>query len=217
MVRAAAMAAVFDDAKKFQTELRFHDDSPDDAGYVGGGNNRATGGLQSTIAPSWSCYNTTARRRDTTLWLVLSRADLAERGDASNALSDDELMNIVGAFVGGYAFEIIHVAHDRVIVDDAVGAENVAGFACGLKSDGDVVHFKHGDVRRIDLAIIFQPADVQREKLALHNLGNHPSEFFLDQLMTGDGLVGKLLAGLRVLQRGIITGHGRSKCPQPIP
>ena len=105
---------------------------------------------------------------------------LAECGDASDALSDDQLVNIVGAFVGGYAFEIVHVAHDGVIVDDAVGAENVAGFACGFESDGDVVHFEHGDVRGVNLAIVFQPANVQREELALHDLGDHPGEFFLD-------------------------------------
>src|SRR6266436_1686547 len=69
--------------------------------------------------------------------MVSSR--LNKGGDAGDALADYELVDVVGAFVGGDAFEIVHVAHDGVVVDDAVGAENVAGFASGFESDGDVV------------------------------------------------------------------------------
>src|SRR5712671_6171824 len=88
------------------------------------------------------------------------REKLHECGDAGYALADYELMDVVGAFVGGDAFEIVHVAHDGVIVDDAVGAENVAGFARGLKGDGDIVHLEHGDVRVIDLILVFEAADL---------------------------------------------------------
>ena len=108
---------------------------------------------------------------------------LTECGDAGDAFADDQFVNVVGAFVGVYAFEIVHVAHDGVIVDDAVGAQNVAGFARGFQSDGHVVHFQHGDVRGIHLATVFQPANVQRKELALHDFGDHPGEFFLHQLM----------------------------------
>src|ERR1700722_11800170 len=137
---------------------------------------------------------------------------LTECGDAGDALADDQLMNVVGAFVGRYAFEIVHVAHDGVVVDDAVGAENVACLACGFEGDGDVVHFQHGDVRRIHFATVFQPAYVQGEELSLHDLGDHPGKFFLNQLMTGDRLVRKLLTSLRVLQRGVVAGHGGTQC-----
>src|ERR1700731_1207988 len=74
---------------------------------------------------------------------------LHEGGDAGDALADYELVNVVGTFVSGDAFEVVHVAHDAVVVDDTVGAENVAGFACGVERDGDVVHLQHGNVRGI--------------------------------------------------------------------
>src|SRR5712675_1996489 len=86
--------------------------------------------------------------------------ELHEGGDAGYALAYYEFVDVVRAFVGGDAFEIVHVAHDGVIVDDAVGAENVAGFAGGLKGDGDVIHLEHGDVRVIDLILVFEAADL---------------------------------------------------------
>src|SRR6267154_1214466 len=88
------------------------------------------------------------------------KEQLYEGGDAGYALADDELVDVVGAFIGGDAFEIVHVAHDGVIVDDPVGPENVAGFARGLKGDGDIIHLEHGDVRVIDLILVFEAADL---------------------------------------------------------
>src|SRR5216684_7112855 len=136
---------------------------------------------------------------------------LYKGGNAGDFFSDDEFVNVVGAFVGVNAFEVVHVAHDAVIVDDAVGAEDVAGLAGGFKRDGDVVHFQHGDVRGVGLAFVFQAADMQREQLSLDDFGDHPREFFLDELVRSDGLVGELLARLGVLQGGVVAGHGRAE------
>src|SRR5216684_3388675 len=72
---------------------------------------------------------------------VTQRGRLNEGGDAGDALADDQLVDVVGAFVGEDALEVVHVAHDAVIVDDAVGAQNVAGFARGFERDGHVIHF----------------------------------------------------------------------------
>lgn len=47
------------------------------------------------------------------------------------------------AFVGGNRFEIVHVAHDAVVVHDPVGAEDVSRFAGTFEADPDVVHFEH--------------------------------------------------------------------------
>src|SRR5258706_2826622 len=93
-----------------------------------------------------------------------TKEQLYEGGDAGDALADYELVDVVGPFVGGDAFEIVHVAHDGVVVDDAVGAENVAGFARGVESDGDIVHLQHRDMGRIDLVFVFQAADVEGEE-----------------------------------------------------
>src|SRR5262249_27058484 len=57
--------------------------------------------------------------------------------DAGDFFADYEFVDVVGAFVGVDGFEIVHVAHDAVVVDDAVGAEDVAGFAGGVESDAD--------------------------------------------------------------------------------
>src|SRR5882757_782702 len=89
-----------------------------------------------------------------------TKEQLYEGGDAGYALADYELVDVVRPFVGGDAFEIVHVAHDGVIVDDPVGPENVAGFARGLKGDGHVVHLQHGNVRVIDLILVFEAADL---------------------------------------------------------
>src|ERR1700693_5598540 len=47
------------------------------------------------------------------------------RGNTGNALADDQAMNVVRALVGVHRFEIVHVAHDAVIVDDAIGAPKI--------------------------------------------------------------------------------------------
>ena len=39
---------------------------------------------------------------------------------------------------------------------------------------------------------------------------SHPDELFLDELVAGDGLAVELLAGLGVLERGVVAGHGRA-------
>ncbi len=41
---------------------------------------------------------------------------------------------------------------------------------------------------------IFEASDLQSQKLAFGDLGNHPGEFLLHQLVRGDGLIVELLA-----------------------
>src|SRR5882762_5920592 len=69
-------------------------------------------------------------------------------GDAGDFFPDHQFVDVVGAFIGVHAFQIVHVAHDAVIVDDAVSAENVARLAGNVQGDRNVIHFQHGDVRR---------------------------------------------------------------------
>ena len=57
------------------------------------------------------------------------------------------------------------------------------------------------------LPCVLQAADVQGEQLRLADLGDHPGQLFLDQLMAGDRLVAKLLAQEGVLQRRVVAGH----------
>src|SRR5262249_6742743 len=96
------------------------------------------------------------------------------------------------------------------VVDDAVGAENVARFAGDFEGDADVVHLEHGDVSRVNFSGVLEAADMHGEKLGFDDFGDHPCQLFLNKLVRGDGLVGELLARFGILQRSVVTSHGRS-------
>ena len=83
---------------------------------------------------------------------------------------------------------------DRILVRDAVGAEEVAGQAGGLQGDVDVVHLAHRDVMRFQFALILQPSHLQREELSFGDLGDHPGQFVLHELMRRDRLSAELNA-----------------------
>ena len=123
-------------------------------------------------------------------------------------------MNVVCSFVGVHALEIVHVPHDAVIVHDAVGAENVTGLARRFQRNGHVVHLQHGNMRRVNRSVVLQPANVQRQQLPLHDLRDHPRQFFLHQLVRSNGFVGELLTRLGVFECLVVTRHGR---PQRAP
>ncbi len=77
------------------------------------------------------------------------------RRNSRHALADDERVDIMRALVSFYRFEIHHVAHDRIIVGNAVAAENVTREARAFKRHPDIVAFGHGDVLEADFAFIF--------------------------------------------------------------
>ena len=62
----------------------------------------------------------------------------------------------------------------------------------------------------LDFSGILQPAHLQRQKLRLGDLGDHPGQLFLDKLMRCDWLVTELLTQLGILQSSVIAGHS---CP----
>src|SRR5208283_3083523 len=65
--------------------------------------------------------------------------------------------------------------------------------------------------RGVGLALVFPAADMESEQLAFDDFGDYPGQFFLYELVRGDGLVGELLARFRVLQRGVVAGHSRAE------
>lgn len=131
-------------------------------------------------------------------------------GDAGDAAADDEGVDVLGAFVGFDGFEVHHVAHDGVVVGNAIAAEDVACHAGAFEGHPDVVALGHGDVLEADLARVLELADVVDEELGLADFSDHPGEFFLNELMAGDGLVAELLALERVFECGVVAGHGRA-------
>src|SRR4029077_2847731 len=86
-------------------------------------------------------------------------------GNPRNAFADDQAMDVMRALVSVDRFEIVHVAHNAVIVDDAVGPQNVPRLASGFHGHPHVVHLQHGDVGWVHLVLVFSSAHMQRQQL----------------------------------------------------
>src|SRR5260370_26284788 len=99
-----------------------------DTGFRGGGDAGFGDALFNSLSPPAAGRHAAPLQRS-----VTQRGRLNEGGDAGDALTDDELVDIVGAFVGEDAFEVVHVTHDAVILNDTVAALKFAGFARGLE------------------------------------------------------------------------------------
>src|SRR3954462_7773200 len=61
-------------------------------------------------------------------------------------LAEYEGMDVVGALVGVDALQIFHVAHRRVLGEDAVGAQKPARLAGDVGGDADVVALGERDL-----------------------------------------------------------------------
>src|SRR5204863_3717188 len=125
------------------------------------------------------------------------RPYLRVRRVASDVLADDQRMDLVGAFVGVDALEIDHVAKDRVLEADAVGAEDAAGSAGDLEGHRDVGALPEADLLRPQAAGILQAPELERQELALGEAGQHVDELLLRELERRDRTV-ELLPQLRV-------------------
>ena len=68
-------------------------------------------------------------RRNARFFALSTVEPLLERVDPRNALPDNQRVHVVRAFVGLHRLQVQHVAHDGVVVGDAVGSEDVAGEA----------------------------------------------------------------------------------------
>ena len=64
----------------------------------------------------------------------------------------------------------------------------------------------------LDLFVVLKSANLQGEKLGFRDLGDHPRQLFLHELVRGDGLVAKLFAQQGILERGVITRHRSANC-----
>jgi hypothetical protein len=78
-----------------------------------------------------------------------------------DVLAEDERVDVVRSFVGFYRFQIHHVAHDGVVLSDAVGAEDIASHTRAFERHPHVIPFGHRNMLMADGARIFQAADVQ--------------------------------------------------------
>ena len=64
-------------------------------------------------------------------------------------------MDVVRALVGVHRFEVVHVAHDAVIVHDSIRAQDIPRLARRFHRHPHIIHFQHGDVRGVQAAFVF--------------------------------------------------------------
>src|SRR5262245_33622230 len=115
-----------------------------------------------TVSKAISRRATSCRRR-----LVLPSAERVIPGDV---LADDQAVHILGPLVGVHRLQVQHVADDGILVDDAVGAEDVARLACDVERGADVVHLRHADLLGTHGALLLQPPEAETEQLPLRDL-----------------------------------------------
>ena len=108
--------------------------------------------------------------------------------------AEHQRVDVVRAFVRLHRLEIAHVPEDRVFVDDPVGSQQVSGPAGNLEGHLSVVALDHRDVRMVKPPVVLEPRGVQRDELRLRDLGDHPSQLVLHELVRGDRPVAELLA-----------------------
>src|SRR3977135_3726628 len=73
------------------------------------------------------------------------RASLVS-GDPGYTLPDHQGVNMVGSFVGLHRLQIAHMTHDRILVHDPVGPQQIPGLAGGLLGPGQHVAFEAGKI-----------------------------------------------------------------------
>src|SRR3954471_16818591 len=129
---------------------------------------------------------------------------------AGDVRADDEGVNVMCALVSLHRFQVHHVAHDGVIVRHTVGAENVTRHARAFQRHPHIVPLEHGDVLVGNGLLVLHSPHLQGQKLGLADLGDHPYQLLLHELVRCNGLVAELLAQDGILQRGVVAGHGRA-------
>src|SRR5688572_7525039 len=107
-------------------------------------------------------------------------------------------MNIVRAFVGLYRLQVCHVAHDRVLAKNAVGAVEVTCGACDIERHGNIVALCVRDVAMAHLAFVLKLAKSEVKQMRFSDIRVHLCKTLLHKLESTNGAV-KLNATLRVV------------------
>src|SRR6266550_4912979 len=77
--------------------------------------------------------------------------------DPRNSLPKNERVDVVRTFVGVHTLQIRHVAHRRVLGQNAVRTEKTARLARDISRRAHVVAFGERDLLRSERASVFQP------------------------------------------------------------
>src|SRR5579863_5590068 len=70
----------------------------------------------------------------------------SERIHPRHTLPDDQSVDVVGALVSLYRFQIHHVSHERVLVRHAVRTQDISRHTGALERHPNIVSLGHGDV-----------------------------------------------------------------------
>src|SRR5712691_11499833 len=114
---------------------------------------------------------------------VQSTAEPSFEGvDPRNGLPKNERVDVVRTFVGVHALQIRHVAHRRVLGQNAVRPEKAACLARDVSRHAHVVALRQGHLLRSERPSVFQSPEMNAEQLALYELGQHSGQSLLLQL-----------------------------------
>ena len=107
-----------------------------------------------------------------------------KRTQAGNIATERQPVDILGAFVGINRFKVEEVPDNRILIRDAVPAENVPSEPRGVQRGRNIVHLGHANLVWPHCARVLESAQPVRQKLRLGDLGQHGHEFGLHELIT---------------------------------
>src|SRR6266446_6489594 len=134
---------------------------------------------------------------------------LHEGAEPGYGFTENQVLNLEGAFVGVERFRIGKEAGNVVVCDDAITAQKFPRPRDRLAALGSGERLRERGMRVCQLAFGLQLAHANQEALRCCNVGNHLGEEVLHHLEGSDGL-SELKAFLTILERVLVGAHGAS-------
>src|SRR6267142_656008 len=163
------------------------------------------------IAPFFS-YRTVSSVAAVAVELIPN--SLHECAEAADGLANDQVLHLVGAFVGVERLRIREEAADTILHGDAVASADLPRPRDRLAALGRAERLGDRRMRVRQLAFLVQLRHARHHALAGGDVADHLGEEFLNHLKRGDRLA-ELLPLLRVLERVLVRAHlaaGRHPC-----
>jgi hypothetical protein len=89
-----------------------------------------------------------------------------EGGDAGDRPSDDQRVDLVGAFLAAHALQVVGMSQRRVVQRDPVAAEDGARRAADGDGLADVVELAEGDLFGTQRPGVLEPSGLQQGQAA---------------------------------------------------
>src|SRR5580704_12994434 len=111
---------------------------------------------------------------------------LGERRDLCDRAPHDQGVDLVGSLIGAYGFEVVGVAHRRVVERDSVPPKQRPSFAANRDCLAHVIELSEGDLLGAQRAGILLAACVHGHEQPLLYLQDHVHELLLRELEACD-------------------------------